>query len=169
MADYASAQADHVQIVVLDPWCAEKVSWIRHARTPDTLFATTKHQHHFRRWPRPDPRPRKRLHGPKAQQNLDSRRPASARRRQSRAHRSQPAQHSHQLFLYENLRGRRRPQCVSALPVILLGDQALSLSSKACARLQQFSAVNPNSHINTGPIAETPKWSMPITSPPSPM
>jgi len=47
-------------------------------------------------------------------------------------------------------------------------NQALFFSSKARARLQTFSTVNPYSRISTGAGAEAPKWSRPITSPRSP-
>ena len=51
---------------------------------------------------------------------------------------------------------------------VLFANQVLFLSSKARARLQTFSTVNPYSRISTGAGADAPKWSRPITSPRSP-
>ena len=53
--------------------------------------------------------------------------------------------------------------CVSVSLAALLANQAIFFSSKATARWQTFSTVNPYSRISTGAGAEAPKWSRPIT------
>ena len=136
---------------------------------PAPCWRQCTHPRHYRRWPRRDPPRREQLHGPGARQNPDSHHPASAGCRQSRPLHSEPrATSPPDIPSTQTLHDRQRYRYVSASWRYCQRIRHCFFSSKANARLQTFSTVNPYSRISTGPGAEAPKWSRPITSPSSP-